>query len=255
MPEPVRLSAAEAGETLAELVPASPVADPKARRLPTYRLPKRGVPRATPKHVEADAWGAGMVSIGPMAKILGIPKVTLAQYAIRGRIPCVVHNKIRWFDVDKVLRWVIELQVKVPPLIDPKSTEAEDFRWAWNALCLSPYRCCVAPSGRAWMIYLEARASQPARARLTAMFARLAIKQLGLDPLPRRIRPPRDRTAEKARRTDPGPMTADEIVEAEELAAEAPDEPLMPPTPAETALKALEDGHVSGPFAFDGEGY
>lgn len=211
-----------------------------------------GQPRPVPEDVEVDTWSDGLVTVGPMSRILGVNRQNIENLAKRGRIPFEVHSKMRWFNVDRVMKWVMEMQIRIPPLNEPNSTEADDFRWAWNALSLSPARCCVAPSGRAWRVYLDARDCVQAKTRLTGMFAKLAAKQMGLEVDPRRVPRlvPRDREGEKNQ-----PLTIDEVVKAEEAAAESADEPLLPPTPAEVALKALDDDQVAGPFAFDGEGY
>ncbi len=187
-----------------------------------------------------ECWRRGKVQATAMSRILGIDLAWFRQLVARGWIPFKIDNKQRWFNVDEIIAWAIETMVICPPLNKPSvdHTEADDFRWAWNALGLGPWRCVIAPSGRAWKIYLDAKKYMIMRSRLTAMFAAEAVKQMAVDRNAPLGSVPDSSGSEPATEVDKKSVEGD-----------------LPPSPAEQALQSLDDGIVSGPFAIDGEGY
>lgn len=197
---------------------------------------ERGGKDRPPRPPKDISYRDGCCRLGSMSRILGITPSQLDSMAKYHRLTYMVHNGDRWFHVDDTIRLAMNSETRCPPLISPKSTEAEDCRWAWNALALGPWNCVTAPSGHAWMLYLDGKKYVAVRTKLGKMFYAMAGKQL---------------QAIGQQKEEPEPTTVDEVVEQSKIEEERQEEL----SPAMKALEALDAGMVAGPFAIDGEGY
>ena len=140
------------------------------------------------KPVSYDASGVGMVGSRAMSGILGVTVDSLRHMVRTGRIPSRVEDGAHCFDVREVLRVVLDRCLPIPVLKSRRSSYGEDARWAWDALSRGPWHCDVAPSGRAWLLYLDAKEDPVVRRRLSGIAVTLGGQELsahrGVDGAP-----------------------------------------------------------------------
>ena len=172
-----------------------------------------------PAHaVEYDASGEGSVGSRRMAKILDIKVESLRSMTRRGHIPCRLQDGVRVYDVRQVLQAALNRDLPIGLLKVSQGSYAEDSVWAYEALSRGPWNCPLAPSARAWRLYLEASEDSVSRRRLVGTFVNLGAQELynGM-----------------------GGTSADSVEQGE------PDAKL---TTGEIALQDLDNGILRGPF-------
>lgn len=178
----------------------------------------------------------GRAPLSVMARILGISKGHLGKLVSQSRLPeSISPDRIRLYDVDEVLRVCMRTRLPIPVVRDAKkATWGEDALWAWNAIAMGPWNCDRAPSGRAWLLYLDGKESVAARQRLSAIYVELAARETFSGFRGGSFAGPVDEA-------DGGGGTPPE--------SEAADQPA---TAAEAAMGSLDSGYMQAPFV-DGE--
>lgn len=167
-------------------------------------------------------WREGKVRTSAMARILDISFARLRDLVKEGFFPCVIHRGIRWYDVREVLRLAMCMQAGLGGVMARRdATQDQNRSWAWGAICYGPWECTVAPSAKAWQLYLDGM----------------------VDPVLRRTLERTDGSVVDKTGSGSG-SSGDKSVEAVE-------EPSVPSTMAGRALAQFRPELVVGPFVED----
>ncbi len=131
-----------------------------------------------PKQVDDPQTNVGLVTVSPMARILGITRQHLSDLARVGRVPTTIVRGVRRYDVDRILDIAPECNLPLPPL-RCRGTYAADVVWAYEALGQGPWNVPTAPSGAGWRLYLDAKRDRMFRRHLTRIVLKLAERDTG----------------------------------------------------------------------------
>jgi len=189
---------------------------------------------------ECELWREGRVRTAVMARIIGIQRQHLRDLCREGKVPSVIYENQRWYTVDEVMEWGFKTELPFPVFKTRITDHLADALWAWDAICMKPWKCKRAPSGRAWRLYLDGKKDLLIRRSLVRAHMVLANRKLA-----------------KIGDWTPEPDKTDELARAQSKGADSA--PVSKPDPdrelsaAELCLEGLEKGYLDGPLSVPAE--
>jgi hypothetical protein len=227
----------------------------RALRASSTAKPKRQHHRPA-RVVTDDPWFEGKVTAVAMSRVLGTHINNLNRWVCEEKIPCTVIAEVRWYDVDAVLERVLLVRLPVSPLHQKDVSYAKDAAWAWDAFGLQPWNCRLAPSGRAWRLYLEAKSNGRIREQLAKISLDLAGRELG-ELMTREKRKALDAVA-KARKDKEKEESLTDFQqspagrgEGEDGSEAEVDDDVLKPTQAELAMANLDPDQLQAPLTVE----